>query len=49
MGSRKGLLRKLRKYEIVLPIQKGSEPMKREEINSFFSTQRRVRKQMRRD
>lgn len=43
MGSRKGLLKKLRKYEIVLPVAKESKPMTRDEINKFFFDHREWR------
>ena len=43
MSSRKGLLKKLRAHEIVLPIPKGSKPMTRDEINNYFAASRNLR------
>jgi hypothetical protein len=43
MGSRKGLLKKLRPHEIVLPVAKGSKPMTSDEINDYFKQMRKLR------
>ena len=43
MGSRKGLLKKLRANEIVLPVAKGTKPLTADEINDWFKLQRKMR------
>jgi len=42
MSSSRKLGKKLREQEIVLPIAKGSTPMTKKEIDTFFKQQRQV-------
>jgi len=44
MGSRKGMLKKLRAHELVLVIPKGSTPLTRDQINGFFDQERKIKK-----
>ena len=43
MGSRRGMMKKLREHEVVLLVPKGSNSLTPDQIREFFEQERRMK------